>query len=153
MYKFGHKSLNNLVGVHKDLVSVVSLAIKLTTQDFSVIEGLRSLERQKTLYKNGKSKTMSSRHLNGFAVDLAPFPFNGDIDKDGVYNISDWDQYYPIADAMISASRQLGIPLRWGGNWSVSDLRDYKGSAVDLAKGYSGNFPDGPHFELPRGFY
>lgn len=128
MYSLGRRSIENLKGVHPDLVEVVQRAIQITEQDFTVIEGLRSVERQRQLVKKKKSRTMNSRHLTGHAVDLAPFPFNGDFDEDGIPNIEDWDQYYPIEDAMKQAARELGVPVEWGGDWKT--------------------FKDGPHFEL-----
>ena len=152
-YVLGEISKSRLKGVHKDLVKVVELAISITKQDFSVSEGLRSESRQRQLVKAGKSQTMNSRHLTGHAVDILPFPFNGDVDEDGVANIHDWDQYYPLADAMIAAAKKLNVPLRWGGNWRIRDLRVWDDSGKALAKAYPGNFPDGPHFELPREYY
>ena len=118
MYRLGRRSLENLKGVHPDLVSVVHRAIELTEQDFTVIEGLRSVERQRKLVAEGKSKTMNSRHLTGHAVDIAPWPISWE-----------WDKFYPIADAMKQAARELDIPLEWGGDWR--------------------SFKDGPHFQLP----
>ena len=58
-------SQRRLQGVHPDLVKVVELAITLTTQDFRVIEGLRTHERQAHLVRKGASRTMKSRHLTG----------------------------------------------------------------------------------------
>lgn len=141
-YSLGSKSRENLEGVHPDLVRVVKRAIELTTQDFSVFEGVRSLERQKKLVAQGKSQTLDSRHITGHAVDLLPYPITWD-----------WDYYFPIADAMIKASHELGIPLRWGGNWRVKDLRKWHGTAKHLNSKYPGKFPDGPHFELPKRYY
>jgi peptidoglycan L-alanyl-D-glutamate endopeptidase CwlK len=132
-YKFGKRSLQKLSGVNPDLVAVVKRAIEITSQDFSVGEGLRDIERQRKLVKSGKSKTMNSRHLTGHAVDLLPYPFNGDVDEDGIPNIEDWDQYYPIADAMKQAANELNVDLEWGGDWK--------------------SFPDGPHFQLSRKSY
>lgn len=132
-FTLGPTSRQRLQGVHPDLVKVVEKAISITKNDFTVLEGLRSLDRQKQLYAAGKSKTMNSRHLRGFAVDLAPWPLNGDFDGDGVFNIADWDAYYPIADVMKQAAKDLGVPLVWGGDWK--------------------SFPDGPHFELDRRSY
>lgn len=128
MYQLGRKSRERLKGVNPDLVAVVERAIGLSSQDFSVTEGLRSRTRQEQLYRNGKSTTMNSRHLTGHAVDLIPFPFNGDVDEDGIPNIEDWDQYYPIADAMKQAARELGVDIEWGGDWRT--------------------FKDGPHYQL-----
>lgn len=121
-YILSRRSQKNLEGVHPDLVAVVERAIRITEQDFSVIEGLRTLERQRELVARGASKTMNSRHLTGHAVDLAPYPLSWD-----------WKYFYPIADAMKSAARDLGIPLEWGGDWA--------------------SFRDGPHFQLPWGEY
>ncbi len=49
MFKLGKRSIERLQGVHPDLVRVVERAIDLTTVDFTVLEGLRSPERQQTL--------------------------------------------------------------------------------------------------------
>jgi len=141
MFNLGNRSLSKLEGVHPDLVAVVRRAIQVTDQDFSVIEGLRTVDRQRELVAKGKSTTMNSRHLTGHAVDLVPYPVSWD-----------WDYFYPIADAMIVACKELGVPLRWGGNWRINDLRTSQGSAYSINQDYTGNFPDAPHLELPRGY-
>lgn len=124
-YALGEQSLKRLQGVHPDLVSIVRLAITLTAQDFRVIEGLRTRERQRYLVEKGASKTMHSRHLTGHAVDLAPI-VNGQVSWD-------WKHFYPIAEAMKQASKIKGIPVEWGGDWA--------------------KFKDGPHWQLPRSKY
>lgn len=106
MYQLGSQSRAKLEGIHPDLVAVVEHAIRISKQDFSVGEGLRSIERQRQLYNTGKSKTMNSRHLTGHAVDLFPYPLSWD-----------WEYFYPIADAMKAAAEELGIELEWGGDW------------------------------------
>lgn len=107
-FKLGSRSKGNLEGVHPDLVKVVELAIKLTKQDFTVIEGKRSLSRQRELVAAGVSETMNSRHLTGHAVDIAPHPIPGDWTK---YKASQWGD---IARAMKEASEELGVELDWG---------------------------------------
>ena len=72
-YKLGTRSLQSLSGVHPDLVAVVKRAIQITPQDFTVIEGVRNIERQKQLVAKGASKTMNSRHITGHAVDMVPW--------------------------------------------------------------------------------
>ena len=124
-YALSEQSLKRLQGVHPDLVAVVRLAITLTAQDFRVIEGLRTRERQRYLVEKGASKTMNSRHLTGHAVDLAPI-VDGQVSWD-------WKHFYPIADAMKQAAKIKGIPVEWGGDWV--------------------KFRDGPHWQLPRGKY
>jgi len=106
-YKLGKRSLSKLEGVHPDLVAVVERAIQITEQDFSVGEGLRSIDRQRKLVNTGKSKTMNSRHLTGHAVDLFPYPLSWD-----------WEYFHPIADAMKQAAKELGVAIDWGGDWT-----------------------------------
>lgn len=101
-----NRSLSNLEGVHPDLVDVVKRAICLTSQDFTVIEGIRSLARQEQLVASGASQTMNSRHLTGHAVDLVPYPVSWD-----------WPLFYPIADAMKLAAEEFNVDLEWGGDW------------------------------------
>lgn len=105
-YTLGKRSLQNLSGVHPDLVAVVKRAIEITEQDFSVIEGIRNINRQRELYRKGATKTLNSRHLTGHAVDIAPWPISWD-----------WEYFYPIADAMKQAAEELEVDLEWGGDW------------------------------------
>lgn len=121
----GTKSLKTLKGVHPDLVAVVALAISLSEVDFTVLEGLRTLERQKELVKAGASRTLRSRHLTGHAVDLGAL-VGGKVRWD-------WPLYDKIAKAMKAASKKTGTPVEWGGDWK--------------------SFKDGPHFQLPWGQY
>jgi peptidoglycan L-alanyl-D-glutamate endopeptidase CwlK len=120
-YKLGNQSIERLNGVHHGLVSVVRRAIEITEVDFTVLEGLRTKERQRKLVDSGASKTMNSRHITGHAVDLGAW-VDGSVRWD-------WPLYYKISDAMKSAAKELGIPIEWGGDWST--------------------FKDGPHFQLP----
>ena len=108
-FKLSQRSLDNLKCVHPDLVALVKEAIKITEVDFAVIEGLRTIERQKQLIAQGASKTMRSRHLTGHAVDLAAYVAGGITWKPQFYK--------PIAKAMKLASNDLNIPVEWGGNW------------------------------------
>lgn len=124
-FKLSKRSLDNLAFVHADLVRVVKRAIEITDIDFVVIEGWRTEAKQRKLVESGASMTMNSRHLTGHAVDLAAW-VGGQIRWD-------WPLYAQIADAMLSASRELGVPIVWGGHWKT--------------------FKDGPHFELDRKRY
>ena len=105
-YALGKRSLERLVGVHPDLVRVVKRAIELTDHDFSVIEGLRTLETQRAYVAKGASKTMNSRHITGHAVDLYP-----------VGRPTPWDKCPVVAKAMLAAADELGVAIVWGGSW------------------------------------
>lgn len=78
-FRFSQRSLNNLKGVHSDLVKEVRRALEISELDFTVIEGVRTKERQAQLFKQGATKTMNSRHLTGHAVDIVPYHWIGMI--------------------------------------------------------------------------
>ncbi len=124
-FKLSPRSSERLAGVHKDLARIVRRALQLSTIDFSVLEGRRSLERQTLLYASGATKTLNSRHLTGHAVDLGAW-VGGAVRWD-------WPLYENINQAMQLAATELCVPVAWGGNWQ--------------------SFKDGPHFQLPWGAY
>jgi peptidoglycan L-alanyl-D-glutamate endopeptidase CwlK len=124
MYKLGERSQLRLKGVHPDLVRVVEHAIDISTVDFTVLEGLRTPERQKLLRDAGASQTLNSRHITGHAVDLGAL-VDGEVRWD-------WPLYHQIAKAMKQAAKQVGVDITWGGDWKMRD---------------------GPHFELSRRSY
>jgi len=148
MYKLSQRSLDRLDGVKPELVDVVKKAIELTTIDFGVVQGLRTEEEQKALVEKGASKTMKSKHLTGDAVDLMAY-----IGGRGCWELNVYDE---IADAMKAAAIELGVSIRWGAAWTVSDLREWEGTAEDAMNSYvdvrraEGRRPfiDAPHFEL-----
>lgn len=151
-FKLGKRSLEELEGVHSDLVTVVKKAIKITVQDFSVHDGIRTLDEQKRLYERGASQILDSRHITGHAVDLVPY-INGKLRWE-------WIPIYSIAEAVRMAAKEKGIPIRWGGSWD-SVLTESDESPEDLVADYVARrrkagkriFIDGPHFELPRSIY
>lgn len=119
-YRLGNRSKERLEGVHPDMVAVVERAIELTEIDFTVLEGLRTLERQETLVARGASTTLNSRHITGHAVDLGAY-VDGEVRWD-------WPLYHKIAEAMKQAALELKVDMDWGGDWK--------------------SFPDGPHYQL-----
>jgi peptidoglycan L-alanyl-D-glutamate endopeptidase CwlK len=131
MFQLSANSLRRLVGVHPELVRVVKTAIAISKSDFSVIEGLRTYEKQREYFRAGKSRTMNSKHLTGHAVDLMPW---GDFDQDGDFEGS-WERehFLPIVDAMRQAASTLKVNLTWGGDWR--------------------SFQDCPHFEIDPARY
>lgn len=156
-YRFGAQSRAELRGVHPDLVRVVERAIEITWQDFSVHDGLRTLEEQKRYVASGVSQTLNSKHrpqADGFghAVDLVPY-INGKLRWE-------WEPIYVIAAAVWQAARELGVAIRWGGAWiSMAEIRAGTPGAMKAAveaygaarrKAGKKVFTDGPHFELIR---
>ena len=124
--------------MHPDLVCVVKRAIEISEQDFMVLEGVRTLERQRELYAQGRTApgqivtwTLQSRHFAapdgyGRAVDLVPWPI-------------DWQdpaKFDAIAEAMYAAAQNLDVALRWGADWDQDGKPRERGES------------DSPHFEL-----
>ncbi len=133
-HNLGTRSLKNLRGVHPHLVKIVKRAIKISSIDFTVIEGCRTLVRQKALKASGASKTLRSRHIiarNGYghAVDICPW-VNGGIDW------NDYAKFVQVGHAMLVAADQLGFKLTWGAG------KQYGGH-------WSNSFNDMPHYQLP----
>ena len=124
-FALSNKSRSRLAGVHPKLCAVVSLAITISDIDFCVLEGVRTIERQRELVAAGASQTMRSRHLTGHAIDLGAM-VGGEVRWD-------WPLYDQIALAVKEAARLTGTPLEWGGDWET--------------------FKDGPHWQLPWAEY
>lgn len=145
-YQLGKRSRQRLDGVHPDLVRVVERAIDITRVDFTVLEGLRTVERQTRLLRAGSSTTMQSRHLTGHAVDLGAW-------VDGTLDWS-WPPYYKMAEAMKQAAEERHIRIEWGGCWACinhnPDLEQAMARYIQRKKA-DGKTPfiDGPHFQLP----
>ena len=130
MFQLGARSKMRLHGVHPDLVKIVERAIQITTVDFTVLEGVRSAERQRTLVDSGASQTMNSRHIPGAdgyakAVDLGAW-----VDDQVDWS---WPLYVKITNAVKTAAKELNIPIVCGIDWIT--------------------FRDGPHIELDRKHY
>mgnify|MGYP001345341857 CR=1 FL=1 len=147
-YKLSTKSQERLMGLEPELKEIVYEAIKVTKIDFGVIEGLRTEEKQKQLVESGASQTMKSKHLDGRAVDLMAY-----IGGRGSWELNVYDE---IADAMKEASIKVDVAVRWGAAWTVTDIREWKGtmeeamnSYIDTRRGQGRRpFIDAPHFEL-----
>ena len=132
-FELGKTSLARLQGVDETLVNVVKRAIEISEVDFTVMEGVRTLERQRELYAQGRTApgkivtwTMKSRHIEGKAVDLVPYPLDW----------NDLEKFNKIKDAMFQAARELDVNLRWGADWDGDGKYREKGEY------------DSPHFEI-----
>lgn len=127
MFILSDRDEERLKGVHHDLLRVVWRAAVMSDTEFMVLEGLRTIERQKRLLAQGATTTLKSRHLTGHAVDLAPMI---DLDGDGRMDVSwAWPHYHELAKIVKAAAAHEGVPVEWGGDWK--------------------KFKDGPHWQLP----
>ena len=105
MPKFGKRSKERLRGVDARLVNVLNELVKI--MDVTIIEGLRSEQRQEKLLKEGSTKTKFSKHITGKAVDLAPYPIDW----------NDRDRFHYMGGMIRGIAKQLNVPVRWGGDW------------------------------------
>lgn len=150
MYSFGKKSKAQLDTCHRDIQLILNELIKF--YDFSVLEGIRTAERQKELFDAGKSKldgvSLLSKHqgkpdtnrnIVSYAVDIMPYSkgenaFSGD-EKD--------DRRFYLMMGMVKAitkrlleEGKITHDVRFGLDWDGDDtFRDQ-------------TFDDLPHFEL-----
>lgn len=136
---FSKRSLNNLKGIHPQLVSVMKEAIKNTPVDFTITDGVRTVAEQQALYAKGrtasgrivtnadgirnKSNHQAKADGYGYAVDLYPY-YNGTV------HVNDDIRLREIAKHILKVAKGMGIKVDWGGNWK--------------------NFKDYPHFELKK---
>lgn len=155
-YRLGTVSAARLAEVQPDLARVVRRAIEITEQDFSVFEGLRTLDRQRELVAKGASRTLDSYHLadkygQSHAVDLVPFIAGRVQWQDG--------PCLEVAKAMRQAAKQFMVPVMWGGVWDIplvqlnpDDLEGEVESYVARFRRDHGRRPliDLPHFQVPR---
>ena len=128
MYNFSKRSLDNLKNVDTDLVKICNELIKRI--DFTVIEGHRSIERQKELFDkgfsriDGISKKGKHNYFPSLSSDIIPYkkghnPFDGTKESELMF-IELSKQFKIIAN-------ELNIKITWGGDWK--------------------SFKDMPHFE------
>lgn len=150
-YQLSKRSLSRLAGVDDKLVAVVKRAIEISDVDFMVLEGVRSKEQCMINYGKGRTAAQcsakgvpakyanpsaakvtwlnnpfASKHVTGKAVDLVPYPVDW----------NDLKKFDLIAQAMLQAAKELGVPVRWGADWNNNGKPRERGES------------DSPHFEI-----
>lgn len=128
MPKFGRRSRERLATCDKDLQMVFNEVIKYV--DCSVLCGTRGKEEQNKAFEEGRSKVKypNGRHnaSPSYAVDVTPYPIDWE----------DRERQTLFAGFVLGIANQMGITLRWGGDWNMNfNVKD-------------NGFDDMPHFEL-----
>ena len=124
MPHFGKRSKQRLKGVDIKLQHILRRLVEI--MDVTIIEGLRTQERQNELLKKGASKTKYSKHIEGKAVDVAPYPIDWE----------DRERFHYMGGMLRGIAHELNIKIRWGGDW------DSDGEIAD------NSFDDLVHVEL-----
>lgn len=125
-------------GVDQRLVDIAQEACQVLPFDVIVVEGVRTEKRQQELYAQGRTKpgkvvtwTMNSKHIDGLAVDLAPYDHEtrqilwGDVLK-----------FNDMIRSMLHVAADHKVKIRSGADWNQNGiLRENRET-------------DSPHFEL-----
>ena len=125
-------------GVDQRLVDIAQEACQVLPFDVIVVEGVRTEKRQQELYAQGRTKpgkvvtwTMNSKHIDGLAVDLAPYDHEtrqilwGDVLK-----------FNEMIRSMLRVAAAHKVKIRSGADWNQNGvLRENRET-------------DSPHFEL-----
>ena len=146
MYSFGKRSQERLDTCHPDIIAIMNELIKI--YDVSVIEGIRTAEKQKEYFETGRSKLdgvhKKSKHQDdgsgvSRAIDIMPYKkgtnaFSGKVsDNERFYFMM--GIVYAISEKLLSEgkiSHRIRFGLDWDGDHIYSDQ----------------NFNDLPHMEL-----
>jgi len=126
MPKFSYKSLIKLNSCDHRIINLFKLVVK--EFDCTILEGHRTVERQKELLNEGKTKTLNSKHLENpsKAIDVAPYPVDWD----------DRERFTLFAGFVLGVASQIDLKLRWGGDWDMdTEVKD-------------NSFDDLVHFEI-----
>jgi len=133
MPKFGTRSANNLATSHPDLQRLFNEVVK--NYDCSITCGHRGQEEQDAAFHEGRSKVQwpNGKHNTtpSKAVDTVPW-----FSEKPHIRWEDKEKFYHFAGYVQAVADQLGIKIRWGGNWDSDDELDDQ------------TFFDLPHFEL-----
>ena len=159
---FSEKSVQTSSGVSPGMMEIARVAQKYLPDGwtFQVGEhgGARDAATQAALVAKGVSKTHKSKHLGreggGLALDLVPH-LNG--------RANETDMGFEIVSrAMKMASRELGTPVEWGGDWkggwdkyhyqideahSKVQPKDSTGMATQIISHFEG-YRDNPYYDV-----
>lgn len=115
-YKFGKASQSRLDTCHSNLQQLFTHVVR--NYDCTVLPhgGHRTLEEHKALLAKGASRTIHSKHLDwpSKAIDVSPYPIPEDW---GETNCQVKAQFYHFAGYVKRVAEELGIKVRWGGDW------------------------------------
>lgn len=131
MPAFSDKSQTKLSSCHDKLQCVFNEVIKHF--DCKVVTGYRGEEAQNRMFEMDRSQLTypDSKHNQqpSLAVDVAPYPIDW----------NDIGRFRYFAGYVMGIASQLGVSLRWGGDWDKdTEVKD-------------NNFNDLLHFELSDG--
>lgn len=139
-YKLSDRSKLRLSGVHPNLVSLIETAIKDSPYDFGIPEfgGLRTLNDQQKLYAIGRTVEVGRKPVT--FTDGVKKKSNHQAKTDGYGHAFDiyiydnekkkasWDidKLEAVARHLQKVGKELGIDLKWGGDWKWKDYPHFE---------------------------
>ena len=121
-HAYGRKSLKQLSTCDIRLQMVARRGLIICPYDVTVVYGWRGQKTQNELVRRRLSRSPwpTSKHNkmldngtpNSEAIDIAPW-----VDKKIPWK--DTDIFCIVAGSFLAAANELGIPLRWGGDWDM----------------------------------
>ena len=146
MYSFGKRSQGRLDTCHPDIVKIMNEVIKI--YDVSIIEGIRTAEKQKEYFETGRSQLdgvhKKSKHQDdgsglSHAIDIMPYKkgtnaFSGKEEDNRRFYFM-MGIVYAVSEKLLEEgkiSHRVRFGLDWDGDHIYSDQ----------------NFTDMPHLEL-----
>ena len=118
-YKYGKRSEAELATVNPMLVQVCRRALSYGQMDATVVQGVRGKAEQDRYFELGKSRVRwpDGKHnaeppeTKSDAVDIIPF----------VKGKGSWHFVHCAfwAGLMFAAAADLGVDIRWGGDWDM----------------------------------
>lgn len=117
MAEYSSSSLERLSTCHPDLIRLFNAVLKKV--DHAILAGHRPEWQQNQFYRDGKTNARwpNSKHnkVPSHAVDAMPVPIKWD-DAEGIK---------AFADIVKETALELGIAIRWGGNFKSLSDRDH----------------------------
>ncbi len=137
-YKFGRTSTARLNTCDEDIQTLFRHIVQ--EYDCSIICGHRTRDDQQRAFSSQRSKVQwpNSKHNTSpsIAVDVAPYPIDWGEKGSAQKRKKAIARFYHFAGYVLAMSKELGIKVRWGGDWDGdNDFSDQ-------------NFDDLVHWEL-----
>jgi len=123
MFRYGSTSRKNRDSCAPPLIAVMDLGLKRSPVDIAIVHGFRGKDLQNSLFASRASKKKWPESEHNFMLDDLPHskafdfaPFVGGIPWD------DTHAFALVAGVFFAAAQELGVRLRWGGDWDMDGL-------------------------------
>lgn len=119
MFKFGNTSEKKLKLTNNTLELIARKVLSRSVIDFGITHSYRTLEEQNELFKKGASKIdgINKKSMHNYnpsnAIDIVCY-VDGKVTWEK-------DYYVFVAGMFIFAAKEMGVEIRWGGNFDMDN--------------------------------